>query len=66
MFDANKNEKIGRKAHIEAESKAGPRYNDKQTPKQRNSFENLIRLYQMPLEVKKQFSLEEKMKSKIS
>jgi tetratricopeptide (TPR) repeat protein len=42
MFDANKNEKIGRKAHIEAESKAGPRYNDKQTPKQRNSFENLM------------------------
>lgn len=35
---------IGDVCHIKAESKAGPRYDPKQTPQERSSFENLILL----------------------
>jgi tetratricopeptide (TPR) repeat protein len=42
LYNFKEKEKIGEKAHIEAVEMDGPRFNESQTPKQRNSFDNLM------------------------
>jgi hypothetical protein len=42
MYDFERRVKIGEKAQIEAVEKGGPRYDESVTPKDRNSFENLM------------------------